>query len=118
MAHRILRPGVRANYLVVRKLRLAVPETAELQAMEHALQALLGFNSLELKGAVLRLEYDASQLHISAVLSALTPFDLFGKLGRFDRFRLGWYRYADSNAYANARDTGSSACSQSPLRFR
>ncbi len=118
MAHRILRPGVRANYLVVRKLRLVHHEGAEQGGFGGALQALLGFNRCEFNGTTLRLEYDASQLHISTVLAALAPFNLRSKRGRFDRFRLSWYHYADSNAYANARDTGNSACSQSPLRFR
>jgi len=114
-----LRPGVRAAYLVRRRLQLVPLGNASPQApVAEWFDDLVGFNALRCDGARLTLAYDASRLHVDQLLARLREQQWIPAPGALNRFRLGWYRYTDANIVANANDTSSTACSQSPLRHR
>ncbi|WP_210398092.1 hypothetical protein [Motiliproteus sediminis] len=110
----ILRPGVRRNFLVRRRLQLLADEGDLL----HLFVDLVGFNRCECRSRCLVLEYDASRVHLNLLLERLQAAGVRTADNALNRFRLGWYRYLDSNIAANAADTSSTACSQSPLRHR
>lgn len=109
------RPGVRAGFLVRRRLQLQAPAITDFAAL---FDDLVGFNGAELQSGRLTLEYDAGRLHLNQLLSRLEEHGVRVVDSAFNRFRLGWYRYLDSNIAANAADSSSTACSQSPLRHR
>ncbi|MEH6471189.1 MAG: hypothetical protein V7752_08060 [Halopseudomonas sp.] len=120
-----LRPGVRASYVVRRKLTLA-PESIEYLQQHDALlsqlnlqcETLHGFNRLERNGNSLLLQYDAGNLQLDRLLEPLRLACIQPASNRWTRFRLSWYRYQDANIHDNSRSSDSSCCSQSPLRHR
>ncbi|WP_207061374.1 hypothetical protein [Motiliproteus sp. SC1-56] len=113
-----LRAGVRAAYLVRRRLRLVSNTSWSPATVLPQLQELVGFNDLKQREQRLYLEYDAGKLQLDALLAQLNAARAPLLDNRRQRLRLGWYRYLDANILANSRDSSSSCCSQSPLRHR
>lgn len=79
---------------------------------------LVGFNQVNLQGSRLTLWYDASRLRLDQLLQRLHLHGYYCASTAMTRFRVGWYNYTDRNIAANANDTSTTACSQSPLRHR
>ena len=105
-------------FINCRKLLLEQPPQ-NADAVIDRLDQLPGMQQVRLeKNHKLIVRYDASQLQLSQVLSALEEMGVPLEHGRWQRFRIGWYTFVDGNSLANAQRRDVHCCNKPPVMIK
>ncbi len=107
--------SISAGFVYCRKLLLQ-HQSLDTEAAVAGLKQLPGMQQVNLaKGRTLVLRYDTSQLQLDLVLRTLEKLGVALENGRWQRIRIAWYVYVDSNAQSNARRRDAHCCNKPPV---
>jgi len=103
-------------FVVVRKLSMSLSTPIEnLNKAQVSLQQQTGVKSIEYLESKHRMDvtYDASVINIAQILGMLEMTEVSVVKSRWQRYRIGYYRFVDKNIYDNAR-YNPVCCNKSP----
>lgn len=107
--------NINHSFVVSRTLCLTVPlDDSRLAAVLAPLKGMVDYVNRD--ACHLRLRYDASQLQLDAIISALQAKGAVVLGSGWQRVRLAWYRYVDANSYTNAHSGDLHCCNKPPRR--
>lgn len=115
LEHRV---GVREVNLVLRHLKLAPQDPAEVMPAIDELDKLYGLDavSYDPKTQVLNLAYDATHLNLDGIEQVLSRFTIEISHDWWTHFKEGYYKYVDQNVKDNASHEPWSCHTKPPTR--